>query len=59
MSDIGLTLIILIAAIQGGYIGYCIGMVRTQNRLIPEILKEREEASKLRLLMKLEPAENK
>jgi membrane protein YqaA with SNARE-associated domain len=53
MTDLGLAAIIIVAAAQGGVIGYFIGRAREKHRLIPEILDERDRANRLSLLLKL------
>lgn len=54
MSDIGLMLVIVVAWVTGAHLGYWVGRVREQNRLIPEILEERDRADRLAMLLKLQ-----
>lgn len=53
MTDLMWAAVILLAALQGGLIGYKVGRIREQNRLIPEILEERDRANRLALLLKM------
>lgn len=57
MSDLGLCLVMLTVWLMGGYLGYWIGRLREQKRLIPEILEERNRADRLSLLLKLKGGE--
>lgn len=54
MSEIELIFLILIVAAMGGQIGYAFGMHKAYKALIPELRSAREEASKLKLLARMQ-----
>lgn len=54
MSELGLSLVIIVVWLLGAYVGSNWGRFREQNRLIPEINEANETVARLRLLSKLE-----
>ncbi|MCF7536177.1 hypothetical protein [Pseudomonas petrae] len=52
MSDLGLSLVILAVWLMGAHLGYWLGRLREQKRLIPAILEERNRANRLSLELK-------
>ena len=54
MTDWWLVFIILTATATGSQIGYAFGVHRAYKKLIPELLAEREEVAKLKLLARMQ-----